>query len=372
MKKVRKKICWITPDYFLIVDAPKVPFLVDEFDIKWILVNTFNTNRKTDGLLTHDFRPEEFNLRYRQRDLRILFQYLKLIFMIRKVKADLIYISFHGFPFFFPIFLRFFNPSKIIWGVHNVRTPQGASNSRLMDIYQGYIFRKVRNVHVFSENQLSVARDLFPDKRHFMIPLTLEDYGKSTLSPPEDRIRFLFFGYIKEYKGLDLLIESFIKLRRSGYDNIELMIVGKCENWGYYESMINGEAAIKTRIESIPNSEIPDVISSCHYILLPYRDSAQSGVLNLAYQYNRPVIISDIEAFRGSVTEGYTGFYFKNGSAESLTAVMKEVILSHEDRFPVLIKNVKSFVEKEFAMDEIIGRYRSLLNTCMGERSVKN
>lgn len=366
MDKIRKKICWITPDYFLIVDAPKVPFLVNEFDIKWILVNTYKTNRKTDGLLTYDFKPEEFNLKYRQRDLRIIIQYIRLILMIRQAKADLIYISFHGFPFFFPLFLRFFSPAKVVWGVHNVRTPQGASNSRLMDIYQDYIFKRIRNVHVFSEYQLDVVKKLYPGKRHFLIPLTLEDYGTSTITPPTDRIRFLFFGYIKEYKGLDLLIESFLKLRNSGFNNIELLIVGKCENWEVYESMINGETAIKKRIESIPNSEIPDVISSCHYILLPYRDSAQSGVLNLAYQYNRPVIISDIEAFRQSVTEGYTGFYFKNGSVESLTGVMKDVISEHQERFPVLTENVKSFAETEFAMEEIISRYRSLLNTCIG------
>lgn len=365
MEKVKKKICWITPDYFLIVDAPKVPLLLDEFDIEWILVNTYNTNRKTDGLLTHNFKPETFNLSYRQRDLRILIQYLKLIFRIRKSKSDLIYISFHGFPFFFPIFLTFFDPSKIIWGVHNVRTPRGASNSRLMDIYQNYIFRRIRNVHVFSEFQLNVVKELFPDKRHFMIPLTLEDYGVSLITPPEEKIRFLFFGYIKEYKGLDLLINSFLDLRKSGFNNIELLIVGKCENWEYYESMINNDTAIKTRIESIPNAEIPDVISSCHYILLPYRDSAQSGVLNLAYQYNRPVIISDIEAFRHSVKEGYTGFYFENGSSESLTRVMKKVILLHDDRFPVLTNNIKTFSEKEFSMNEIIGKYKSLLNTCI-------
>lgn len=366
MEKGRKKICWITPDYFLIVDTPKVPLLVNEFDIKWILVNTYKTNRNTDGLLTFDFKPEEFNLKYRQRDLRIILQYLRLIFRIRKEKADLIYISFHGFPFFFPLFLSFFNPAKVVWGVHNVRTPKGASNSRFMDLYQNYIFRRIRNVHVFSEYQLNVVKEMFPDKRHFMIPITLEDYGKSLVSPPEDMIRFLFFGYIKEYKGLDLLIQSFENLRKSGIDNIELHIVGKCENWEYYDSMIAGDTAIKTRIESIPNTEIPDVISSCHYLLLPYRDSAQSGVLNLACQYSRPVIISDIEAFRHSVTEGSTGFYFKNGSVESLTGVMKKVISSHAERFQILTGNVKSFAEKEFAMDEIISRYRSLLNTCMG------
>lgn len=364
MVKKKKKICWITPDYFLIVDAPKVPLLINDFDIEWILINTYNTNRKTDGLLVHDFKPEEYNLRYRQRDPRIIFQYLSFIFRIRKMNPDLIYISFHGFPFFFPLFLIFFNPAKIIWGVHNVRTPKGASNSRLMDIYQDYIFKRISNIHVFSEYQLGVVKELFPGKRHFLIPLTLEDYGDSKVVPPDSPVRFLFFGYIKEYKGLDLLIRSFRELRKSGYDNIELQITGKCDNWDYYNSIINGESGIKTRIESIPNKEIPDVISSCHYILLPYRDSAQSGVLNLAYQYNRPVIISDIEAFRQTIDDGRTGYYFKNGSVESLTGVMKKVINSHPANYTNIKKNIRIFVEKEFAMDKIIEKYKELLNSC--------
>jgi glycosyltransferase involved in cell wall biosynthesis len=361
----KKKICWITPDYFLIVDAPKVPFLSPEFDIEWILINTFGTKRKTDALVTTGFKPKEYNLKYRQKDPRIILQYLKLIFRIRKLKPDLIYISFHGFPFFFPLFLMFLKHAKIVWGVHNVRTPKGASNSGMMDIYQDYIFRRVRNIHVFSEYQMNLAKKLYPSKKHFLIPLTLEDYGSSAVTPPEDKIRFLFFGYIREYKGLDLLIRSFLELRNEGFGNIELMIAGQCGNWNYYSSMINGEPAIKSRIESIPNQQIPDIVSSCHYVVLPYRDSAQSGVLNLAYQYRKPVIYSDIEALKQSAEDGITGFCFENGSVASLKHIMKQVVLTHKAGYPLIVSKVSEYVEKEFAMDVIIEKYRMLLNECL-------
>ena len=361
----KKKICWITPDYFLIVDAPKVPYLSAEFDIEWILINTLGTNRKTDTLIRTGFKPEEFNLKYRQKDPRIILQYYRLISMIRKLKPDLIYISFHGFPFFFPLFLMFFKSSRIIWGVHNVRTPRGASNSGLMDIYQDFIFRRIKNIHVFSEYQMDVVRKLYPSKKHFLIPLTLEDYGSSNITPPEDKIRFLFFGYIKGYKGLDLLIRSFIELRKEGIGNIELLIAGQCGNWDHYASMINGEPAIKSRIESIPNQQIPDTVSSCHYIVLPYRDSAQSGVLNLAYQYRKPVIYSDIEALKQAAKDGVTGFCFENGSVASLKHVMKQVILTHAAGYPLMVSKVSEYVEKEFAMDKIIEKYRKLLNECL-------
>ena len=361
----KKKICWLTPDYFIIVDAPKVPYLIDDYDIEWILINTYNTFRKTDGLLTGKCKPSEYNLKFRQKDPRVIWQYLRLLFKIRRMKADLIYISFHGFPFFLPLLLMFFNADKIVWGVHNVRTPKGASNSRLMDIYQDYVFKRIKNIHVFSGYQLSIVKEMYPQKNHYLIPLTLEDYGVSHVLPPENSIRFLFFGYIKDYKGLDLLISSFNDLCDSGICNIELLIVGKCDNWDFYKSKINGNASIKTRIESIPNTDIPDVISSCHYIVLPYRDSAQSGVLNLAYQYNRPVIVSDIDALKQAVISGSTGLFFQNGSQESLTEVMKEAVASHPVKYLELRSNMGSYVEKEFDMDKIIDRYKVLLNDCL-------
>lgn len=365
MEKVGKKICWITPDYFLIVDAPKVPHLAKEFDISWILVNSFNTNRTSDGLLWNDFKPEEFALSYRYRDPRILSQYLPLLLKIRKLKPDLIYISFHGFPYFLPLFLMFFNSRKIVWGVHNVKTLRGDNITWLMDAYQNFVFRRIKNIHVFSEYQLNAIKKLFPDKNHFFIPLTLEDYGVSELKPPEKLIRFLFFGYIKDYKGLDLLINAFRELRKSGFENIELMIVGECNRWDLYDSLIEGDSAIRIRIESIPNNEIPDAVCACHYLVLPYRECTQSGVLNIAFQYNKPVIVPDLDAFKGAIIDGYTGFFFRNGSKESLTIVMKNIILNHNEIYHKVKKNIKDYVDKEFSIDRIVERYKELLQECL-------
>ena len=368
MNKNKKKICWITPDYFLIVDAFKVPYLIDEFDIEWFLINTYKTKRKADGLISDIFRPTEYNLKYRQKDPRIIWQYIKFLTKIRKLNVDLIYISFHGFPFFFPLFLKFINPDKVIWGVHNVSTPKGASNERWMDRYQNYIFKRIKNFHVFSKYQLSIIKEKIPNKNHYYVPLTLEDYGISTVLPPTNSIRFLFFGYIKEYKGLDLLIHSFRELQNSGFHNIELLIAGNCDNWNYYESIIGKGIGIITRIENIPNKDIPDLVSSCNYMVLPYLDGAQSGVLNLAYQYNKPVITSDIESFKQFVVDGSTVFFFKNKSQESLTNIMKKVISNHDEIYQGLKNNIKAFVEEEYAQDKILDGYKNLLNKSIGSR----
>lgn len=360
-----KKICWITPDYFLIVDAPKVPHLTSDFEIDWHLISTFNTDRKPDGLLTGAFKPKETRLKYRQRDPRIIWQYLSFLLCIRKSKPDIVYISFHGFPYFFPLLFLFFRPEKIIWGVHNIVNPKGSFRDKWMDIYQSFIFSRIKRVHVFSRYQLSVVRQMFPAVRHYCIPLTLEDYGVSKITPPDDTIRFLFFGYIEKYKGLDLLIRSFAELQADRPD-IELVIAGKCDDWGPYSALIGGNRKITVRRGPIPNADLPDLISSCHYVVLPYLDGTQSGVLRLAYQYNRPVIVSDIESFRQSVTEGISGYFFKSGSQVSLTETMKRVAENHKSFYNDLGLSLRSYVKSEYDIGKVISEYRNLLAESVG------
>jgi glycosyltransferase involved in cell wall biosynthesis len=367
MEKVKKKICWITPDYYLCVDPFIIPYLTDEFDIDWTIINSLNTKRNAEGIISSLIIPKEFNLKYRGKDPRIIFQYINFLFKIRKSEYDLMYISFHGFPYFFPLFLLFINPGKVLWAVHNVRTPKGGSNEKWMDVYQKFIYKRINNFQVFSKYQLSIIEKIIPGKKHYYAPLTLEDYGISKVVPPDNIVRFLFFGYIREYKRLDLLIKSFRELYESGVTNIELLIAGKCEKWEYYDSLIANNEGITKRIDIIPNKDLPDLISSCHYMVLPYKDGAQSAVLTLAYQYNKPVIVSNIESFKQFVIDGTTGFVFKAESQEELTKVMKRVVYEHDSIYPDLKNNVKVFVEKEYAIEKIVDRYRDFLNECMPE-----
>jgi glycosyltransferase involved in cell wall biosynthesis len=363
---LKKKLCWITPDYFLCVDALIVPKLSNYYHIDWILINTRDTERKSDGLVPNSFEPRKYNLKYKQKDPRIIPQYLKLLGEIRKSNADLIYISFHGLPYFFPIFFQLINSDKVIYGAHNVSTPKGASHERLMRIYHHYAFKRIKNFHVFSKSQLSVIKKVLPKKRSYYAPLALQDYGPSDITPPADVIRFLFFGYIREYKRLDLLIHAFQDLYNSGIQNIELYIAGDCEDWERYQSMITFNTdIIKTRIEIIPNKDIANLISSCHYMVLPYQDIAQSAILALAYRYYKPIIASDIYSFKEFIVEGSTGFFFKTQSQDSLASVMREVILGHDVNYATLIENIMAFVKSEYSISGIIAKYREFLDECI-------
>ncbi|RZK14184.1 MAG: glycosyltransferase family 1 protein [Flavobacterium sp.] len=239
-----------------------------------------------------------------------------------------------------------------------------------LDMYQKYAYKRIKYFHVFSEYQLGIIKKILPGKVHYYAPLTLDDYGDANINSSNDKIRFLFFGYIKEYKRLDLLIRSFLDLRRSGFENIELIIAGNCENWITYKSLIGNDRNINSRIEVIPNRDIPNIVASCHYMVLPYQDSAQSAVLTLAYQYRKPVVVSNIEAFKQFVIEGETGFYFENGQQASLTNVLRNVIMNHEKDYSIYEEKIESFVQKEFALESILNKYRSFLNDSIQRESI--
>jgi glycosyltransferase involved in cell wall biosynthesis len=365
MKKDKKRICWITPDYFLETDFHIVPLLSEYYEIEWILINTLNSQNRVIGLVPNNFEPRAFNLKYRQKDPRIIFQYISLLSGISRKNYDMVYISFHGSPFFLPLFFWFINPTKFIYGSHNFSTPLGATHQKIMRIYNNYAFRRFANIHVFSQYQLNLITKKMPDKNICYVPFALKDYGPSIVAPPSDKIRFLFFGYIRDYKRLDLLLNSFQEIYRSGSQNIELLIAGSCENWKKYESRIEFPNAIKTRIELIPNSEIPDIIASCHYMVLPYQDCAQSGILSMSYQYSKPVIASNIEAFDRLIIDGATGYYFENKSEESLTRVMRKVIKNHQENYQTLKENITTEIKSSYQIKETINGYKEFIDDCM-------
>jgi glycosyltransferase involved in cell wall biosynthesis len=231
-----------------------------------------------------------------------------------------------------------------------------------MRLYQQYAFRVFSRFHVFSRHQLRAITEKVPGKHHYYAPIAPDDYGHSDARPPRDSIRFLFFGYIRRYKRLDLLIKAFDALYASGIRNIELLIAGRCDDWEHYEPLIDRSKNIATRIGVVPNEDIPDLVASSHYVVMPYQDSAQSAVLSLAYRYNRPVITSDIEAFADAVVQGSTGFCFASESENSLTSVLKDVVLRHDQQFDTLTQNVKAHVAAEWSVDDIVARYKRFLD----------
>lgn len=129
------------------------------------------------------------------------------------------------------------------------------------------------------------------------------------LSP--DKKYILFFGFIRKYKGLDLLLHA-MKDPRIHAADIHLIVAG--EYYGdptFYENIIN-EHQLQDRIhlftDFIPNEEVRYYFSAADLVVLPYRTATQSGITQVAYHFEKPMVVSDVGGLAEGVPDGKVGF----------------------------------------------------------------
>jgi glycosyltransferase involved in cell wall biosynthesis len=137
----------------------------------------------------------------------------------------------------------------------------------------------------------------------------------------EDSLVLLFFGYVRKYKGLDILIEAFSKIL-SANPKAKLLIVGEFyDNPAEYFELIRKlkiEDKLKVINQFVPNEDVGKYYQITDVVILPYRSATQSGILNVAYGFYRPVIVTDIGGLAEFVDEGKTGFVVKPNSPDAI------------------------------------------------------
>ncbi len=145
---------------------------------------------------------------------------------------------------------------------------------------------------------------------------------KQELGFEEDSLVLLFFGYVRKYKGLDILIEAFPKIL-SQHPNARLLIVGEFyDDPKEYLELIKKlkiEKQVKVINQFVPNEDVAKYYQVSDVVILPYRSATQSGILNVAYGFYKPVIVTDVGGLAEFVDEGKTGFVVKPNSPDAIT-----------------------------------------------------
>ncbi|MCL2026976.1 MAG: glycosyltransferase [Bacteroidales bacterium] len=121
----------------------------------------------------------------------------------------------------------------------------------------------------------------------------------------------LYFGFIRHYKGLDLLLKAFSDERLKKYP-VKLIISGEFyEDSKPYFDLIekhNLHDRIILKTDFIPDNEVANYFSSADLITLPYRDATQSGVTQIAYHFTKPMLVTDVGGLAELVPDGKSGY----------------------------------------------------------------
>jgi len=156
----------------------------------------------------------------------------------------------------------------------------------------------------------------------------------------------LFFGFIRQYKGLDLLLQAMALpgLRESG---IKLLIAGEFyEDRKSYDEIIaknNLSSQLILRTDFIQDSEVRYYLSAADFVIQPYRNATQSGVTPLAYHFEKPMLVTNVGGLPDLVPAGKVGL-ISEPTPESIAAnILKLYELGEEHFLPHLRDEKKKY-----------------------------
>jgi glycosyltransferase involved in cell wall biosynthesis len=248
------------------------------------------------------------------------FNWIKIGLKLHREKPDLIIVRF-WIPFLAPCLGTILKVAKknkhtkVISIVDNMIPHEKRIGDSLLTNYfvktvDGFIAmsEKVKNdIKTFSHKPVSISPH--PIFNHFGDPITKLEARLQLGLPKEDKI-ILFFGYIRKYKGLDLLIHAMSNetIKKLG---IQLMIVGEFyEDASAYHDLVSSlglQDQIKFYSNYIPDGEVKNYVCSADFIIQPYRNATQSGVTPLAYHFEKPMLVTNVGGLADTVPNLKTG-----------------------------------------------------------------
>lgn len=156
-----------------------------------------------------------------------------------------------------------------------------------------------------------------PVYNHFGSSISKVEARKILKLNPEDKV-LLFFGIIREYKGLQLLLETMKELP----EDYILLCVGEVYGDDKVYRTIVEHPKLKNRVrfinEYIPDNEVKNYFCAADVNILPYKSATQSGISSISYHFNLPLIVTNVGGLSECIVEGKSGLLVKERSIEGL------------------------------------------------------
>lgn len=216
-----------------------------------------------------------------------------------------------------------------------------------------YFVKPIDAFITMSEKVLADLKSFAPNKPakfvahplydNFGEKISTQDARKKLLIDPNQKI-ILFFGFIRKYKGLDILLDAMKKIQDS---NIKLLIAGEFyEDRKAYDEQIeklNIKDNLILRTDFIPDSEVKYYLCAADVVVQPYRSATQSGVTPLAYHFEKPMIVTNVGGLPSLVPDNKVGL-IAEPNAQAIANKILEYFEKGDNHFlPHLIEEKKKY-----------------------------
>ncbi len=188
--------------------------------------------------------------------------------------------------------------------------------------------------------------------------------ARAKLAIPLDAPAILFFGYIRKYKGLDILLRAMPKILEQ-LPELRVIVAGEFygDEKGYralIEELKIPANNLVLATDYIPNSDVSRYFSAANVAVLPYRTATQSGIVQIAYNFDVPVIATDVGGLAEMVKEGVSGLIAHDPTPE---AVAEKVVQFFEQNLEAPLTQGVIEEKKKYSWDafaEGIERLRAI------------
>jgi glycosyltransferase involved in cell wall biosynthesis len=310
-----------------------------------------------------DLPPADLNIKVAINSVNPL-NWIKVGQKIKKLKCDLVIIRY-WMPFMAPCLgtiariIRWNKLSKVVAITDNIIPHEKMPGGTLLS---KYFVNSCDGFIAMSRAVLADLQKLDKSRPSLFSPHPLYDnFGeaipkneaKKRLGLEESTRYILFFGFIREYKGLDLLIQSFAD-KRFRKLNVKLLVAGEfyIDEKPYIESIekLGLTDSIVLHTNFIANDAIVNYFCASDIVAQPYKEATQSGVTQIAYHFDKPMITTNVGGLSEMVPDGKVGYVVEPDSKQIADALFKYFSEDMESQF---VENVKE-EKKRFSWDILL------------------
>ena len=294
---------------------------------------------------------------------------------IKKLKPDLVLMQWWH-PYFAPCYwiLETVLGKKVkkMFVCHNVFPHERFPMDKLLT---KLVLKKADSFIVHSKSDGEDLRTIKPDAQYrqnshptynaFKIRNLTKEQARQELSRNPDEKLLLFFGFVRDYKGLRHLIQA-MPILKQNLEGIRLMIVGAFgQDQEDYLKLIE-QCDVQDCIEVIdgytPDNEVEKYFAACDLVVLPYESATQSGIVQIAYGFDKPVIVTNVGGLPDVVTDKKTGYVVAPQKPDKIAdAIIKFYRDGMESEF---VANVRKEAYR-FSWDRLTEKVEELLEVSL-------
>lgn len=222
-----------------------------------------------------------------------------------------------------------------------------------------YFIRSVDSFIAMSESVREDCLKFLPASRQDAVTLSphplYDNFGeavtkidaRSFLGLPQDKTILLFFGFIRDYKGLDLLMKAY---KKAYTKDLLLVVAGEFYNnaqqYSELEKELGLEGTIEWRTDFIPDDKVRYYFSAADLIVQPYKTATQSGVTQIAYHFERPMLVTRVGGLAEIVPNGKVGYVCEVNEDEIAEAIRSFAAMDTKQRDASFRKNIQNEKQK--------------------------